>query len=150
MGQIFRFFGLETLLSRETINWSPINAAQLFERFFRSERFALCLQHRAPVRGSKRLRPLSSASENRGQSAILRHDRLTRIDIRSTFNAFRRQLKRPCQDQCYRKTSYEQQNNQTHCPIRNFEKRKNLAGNLHKHPSHKSVGDPDLVNTALL
>jgi len=42
------------------------------------------------------------------------------------------------------------QYNQPHGPIRNLEKCKNLACDLHREPRHDAVGDCNLVNVASL
>jgi hypothetical protein len=112
--------------------------------------FDLVLQHNAPVRGSKGRRAVLGASAKRGQIATLERDRLTRTDILRALNSFRREIKGPRQDHCDWKTNYEQQHYQTHRPIWNFEKRKDLASDLHQQPSHDSVGDSNFVNVALL
>src|SRR5215475_6511104 len=52
--EIFCLLGANTLSPHEAKNRSPINAAELFERFLRRWRITLCLEHHAPVRGSKR------------------------------------------------------------------------------------------------
>ena len=81
-----------------------------------------CLQHHAPVRGSKGRRALSRASAKRGQIATLERDRLTKTDIMGAFEFTSGvRSKAHARTYCHWKTNYEQQHYQTHRPIWNFE-----------------------------
>src|SRR6516165_10357484 len=53
LSKIFRFFGLYTLPSYETINWPPIRAAQFFECGLCGRRWTLGRQYDAPVSRGK-------------------------------------------------------------------------------------------------
>src|SRR5262249_34850293 len=56
--KILRFLRPRPLSAHKAIDRSPINAAKFFECFLCRWRFTLCLQHDAPVRGSKRRRAM--------------------------------------------------------------------------------------------
>src|SRR5215475_6179897 len=77
-------------------------------------------------------------------------DRLAEIDVFCALDSFRRQLKRPGQDQRNWKTNYEEQHYQAHSPTRDFEERKNLTRDLHEQPSNDCVGDRNFVYVAPL
>src|SRR4029434_7314476 len=49
-----------------------------------------------------------------------------------------------------RETDYEQEHDESHCPIRNFEKWKDLRYDLNQQPADDRIGDGDLVNIAPL
>ena len=66
------------------------------------------------------------------------------------FDSFGRHFKCPCDNQRDRKADDEEDNYQAHYPVGDFEKWKNLAGNLHQQPRHNCVGDRNLVNIAAL
>src|SRR5262245_60919226 len=63
--KILRLLQPSTLSPHEAVNGSPINPAEFFECFLCRWRFALRLQHDAPVRGGKRRRAVISISANR-------------------------------------------------------------------------------------
>src|SRR5438552_15859618 len=77
-------------------------------------------------------------------------NRFTKIDIFCALDSFRCQFKRPGKNHRHRKSDNEQQHHKTHGPIRNFEERKNLTGDLHQEPCDDCVGDRDFVNVAPL
>src|SRR5262249_12757318 len=60
LGQILCLLRTDALSLHTAINRTPINAAEFLERFLCCRRFRLCLQHDAPVCGSKRHGPLLS------------------------------------------------------------------------------------------
>ena len=64
--------------------------------------------------------------------------------------AFGRHFKRQRNDQRDRKADDKEKNYEAHNPIRNVEKWKNLAGNLHQQPGDNAVRDRNLVNVAPL
>ncbi len=66
------------------------------------------------------------------------------------FNAFGRHFKCPRNNQRDRKADDEEENYKAHNPIRNLEKWKNLAGNLHQQPGNDAVRNRNLVNIAPL
>ena len=72
------------------------------------------------------------------------------IDIFRTFQALRRQFKRPCDDERDGKSGHDCEHNEAHGPIWNFEKWKNLRGNLNQKPADDRVRDRDFVNIAPL
>ena len=57
LGNILCFLGGSTLSLHEAVNRSPINAAEVFERFLCRGRFTLRLYDDAPVRAGKLRRP---------------------------------------------------------------------------------------------
>ena len=67
MGKVLCFRRRDALSPNEAINGSPISATKFFERFLCRWRFALCLQHYAPMRSGKRRRAVMSISANRAQ-----------------------------------------------------------------------------------
>src|SRR5262249_2858913 len=73
-----------TTSPNETVNGSPICAAKLFERFLCRRRFALCLQHHAPMRRGKSRPAVMSISANRAQrrQVVLSGGHMT-IELRS-------------------------------------------------------------------
>src|SRR6266403_5279779 len=75
-------------------------------------------------------------------------NRFTKIDIFCALDSFRRYFKRPGKNQRHGKSDNEQQHHKTHCPIRNFEERKNLTCDLHQQPRDHSVCNRNLVNVA--
>src|SRR5437764_8387420 len=75
---------------------------------------------------------------------------LCRISIFGAFDSLGRKLERPCDNQRERKTDDEKENHKAHDPIRDFEKRKNLAGDLHQQPGDDRVRDSDLVHVTPL
>ena len=66
------------------------------------------------------------------------------------FQSFRRQFKRPRDNERDGKPDNDCEHDKAHCPIRNFEKRKNLGGNLNGQPTDDRVHDRDFVNVAPL
>ena len=66
------------------------------------------------------------------------------------FDPFGCHFKCPCDDERYRKTDDEEENYQAHHPVGDFEKWKNLAGNLHQQPRHDRIRDCHFVNVAPL
>src|SRR6266496_1576605 len=77
-------------------------------------------------------------------------NRFARIDIFRALDSFWREFKRPGKNHRHGKSDNEQQHYKTHCPIRNFEERKDLTRDLHQQPCDDCVGDRDLVNVAPL
>src|SRR5437667_3719174 len=65
LGEILGVFQADTLSSHKAVNGSPINPAEFFKRLLCGWRFALCLQHDAPMRSSKRRRAVISISADR-------------------------------------------------------------------------------------
>src|SRR5262249_42271452 len=63
--EILCFLRPSPLSPDKAVNGSPIDAAELFKCLLCRGRLALCLQHHAPVRGSKRRRAVISISANR-------------------------------------------------------------------------------------
>ena len=72
------------------------------------------------------------------------------IGVFRAFQSFRRQFKRPRDNERDGKPDDNCEHNKAHCPIRNFEKRKDLGGNLNEQPTDDRVRDRDLVNVAPL
>jgi hypothetical protein len=66
------------------------------------------------------------------------------------FNSFGRRFKCPRDDQRDRKAYDEKENYEAHHPIGDFEKWKNLAGDLHQQPRHNRVRGCNFVNVAPL
>ena len=54
----------------------------------------------------------------------------SKIDIFRAFQSLRRQFKCPRDHERDRKADYNRQHDETHSPVRNFEKWKNLCSNL--------------------
>src|SRR5207245_8538910 len=63
--KILRFLRPGPLSPHIAVNGSPINPAEFFKCLLCRWRFALCLQHHAPVRSSKRRRAVISISADR-------------------------------------------------------------------------------------
>src|SRR5206468_8361287 len=61
LSEILCLLSPNTLSLQEAKNRSPISVAKFLKRFLCRRRFALCLQHHAPVRGSKRRCPVLCA-----------------------------------------------------------------------------------------
>src|SRR5439155_17075350 len=78
--EILRFLGTNTLSSHNAVNGPPINPAELFKCLMCRRRFALSLQHHAPVRSDKRRRAVISISANRAQLSHLVLRRHTTIE----------------------------------------------------------------------
>src|SRR6266568_4705416 len=83
-------------------------------------------------------------------ATTLARNRFANIDIFCALDSFRRQFKRPGKNQRHGKSDDEQQHHKTYRPIRNFEKRKNLARDLHEQPCKDCISDRNLVNVASL
>ena len=62
----------------------------------------------------------------------------------------RSQIKYPRQEECDWKTQHQQQHNQAHRPIWNFEERKNLRCDLNEQPGGDGVGDGNAMHLAAL
>ena len=77
-------------------------------------------------------------------------NRFAKIDIFRALDSFRREFKRPSQDQRNWKTNYQEQHHQAHSPTWDIEEWKNLAGDLHEQPRDDRVRNCDLVNVAAL
>src|SRR4029077_14120407 len=58
--------------------------------------------------------------------------------------------KRPCDDERDGKSGHDCEHNKAHGPVWNFEKWKNLCGNLNQKPADDRVRDRDFVNVAPL
>ena len=56
--------------------------------------------------------------------------RLRGIGLLCTLDSFRREFKRPGENERNRKSDHNHQDNEAHRPIRNFEERKDLRRNL--------------------
>ncbi len=67
-----------------------------------------------------------------------------------SLEAFRRQFKRPGNDQRDRKSDHDEHYHQSNRPVWNLEKRKNLGRDLDEQPGNDRVGDRDFVNIAPL
>ena len=72
------------------------------------------------------------------------------IGVFRAFQSFRRQFKRPGDNERDGKSDDDCEHNKAHCPIRNFEKREDLGGNLNEQPTDDGVRDRDFVNVAPL
>ena len=66
------------------------------------------------------------------------------------FNPSRRQFKGPGDHERDGKSDHDCEHNKAHGPIWNFEKWKNLRGNLNQKPADDCVRDRDFVNVAPL
>src|SRR5262252_11006407 len=73
-----------------------------------------------------------------------------RIRILSALDPFRGELECPCDYQRDWKTKRRHKNDKPNRPVRNFQKRKNLRGDLNQKPADDSVRDGHLVNVAPL
>jgi len=76
----------------------------------------------------------------------LRHE----IGVFRAFQSFRRQFERPRDNERDWKSDDDCEHNKEHGPIRNFEKREDLGGNLNQQPADDRVRDRDFVNVAPL
>src|SRR5207247_2772252 len=61
-----------------------------------------------------------------------------------------REVERPRDDKRNRKTDDNQQDDEPHTPIRDFEKGKNLGRDLNQQPTNNGVGDRYFINIAPL
>src|SRR5438445_30853 len=62
----------------------------------------------------------------------------------------RRELEGPGDDEGDWECNRDQYDHQPHDPIRNFQERENLRGNLNQEPRHYGIGNCNLVNMAPL
>jgi hypothetical protein len=76
--------------------------------------------------------------------------RLRLVHFIGALDSFRCELKCPGQKQRDRKTKRQQNDHQTHCPGRDFEKRKSLRGNLDEQPAQDRISNRDAVDFAPL
>ena len=76
--------------------------------------------------------------------------RRCKIDIFRALDAFRRELKRPCDDERDWKPDRDQYDHQPHNPSWNFQEWKDLRGNLNQEPADNRVGNGNFVNVAPL
>ena len=79
-------------------------------------------------------------------SATFRCASDTRADIFRSLDSFRRQFKRPCNNERDWKPDRHQDNDQSHDPIWNLEEWKNLCRDLDYKPTDNRVGDGNLVD----
>jgi hypothetical protein len=66
---------------------------------------------------------------------------LSNIDIFRSLQSLRRQFRRPRKNEGNRKSEDQEQNDEPHCPIGDFEERKNLTRHLHEQPCDDCIGD---------
>jgi|SRR5437762_7801086 len=67
------------------------------------------------------------------------------LSLSTSLNSFRRDFEHPGENQSNRKSDNQKQYHQPHRPIRNFEKRKDLRGDLDQQPTDNRVSDSNLV-----
>src|ERR1700730_1808394 len=75
-------------------------------------------------------------------------NRFVSLDLRFAFDSFRRDLERPRKNQRDWKACDQNQHDQTHRPIWNVEKGKNLRRDLNQQPRRDRIRDRDFVNVA--
>jgi hypothetical protein len=77
-------------------------------------------------------------------------DRFVRLNVFRSLDAFWGQLECPCQNQSDGKANHDDEHNEPHRPIWNFEKWKDLRRDLDEQPCDDCVSDGDFVNVAPL